>query len=320
MKEKWYTIYKPDVRRVPMSDAAPNIEYSGYTFPFESPEEAGLVEHNNLFKTPVAAALESAGVVKIESPLTADDYAEVATSFRTCQAECPEALKATWHIVDRRFGNDAGFVRKERRVRDGIQVQDAKNYFHFNEQARKRWADEFRLAPSELRKFLELGYEVHDTLLQVARTAVVDQLEPTHPRITQAVFPKGSESVSFYRHLDYDDYEIDPSTIDVPVATPHLDLSWLSLQGNATAPGFYGVDQAGNKVYYDDHDAAAYAFMGISHRKMYGRGSFILPLRHGVDRVVIPGATHMPRRNADVLFLDPWKIDCRNTAAETKGY
>ncbi len=305
-----------------MSQAAPNVEYSGYTFPFESPEEAGLEERNNLFKAPIAAALEMTGVVKIDSPLTTDDYTEVADAFRTCLEECPEALNATWHSVDRRAGNNAGFVHKRRTVntQTGQQTQDPKNLFHFNEHARKRWADEFRLAPSQLRQFLEIGYEIHNTLLQVARVAVVDQLEETHPGITQAVFPAHSDSVSFYRHVDYDDYEIDPATIDIPVALPHIDLSWLTLQGNASAPGFYGMDADGQKTYYDDHDSVAYAFMGLSHRKMYGQNSFIQPLRHGVDRVVIPNATHMERRQADILFLNPWKIDCRNTGVETKGY
>lgn len=303
-----------------MSQATPDMEYSGYTFPFDSPEDAGLTERDHSFTPHVVASLRQTGVVKIESPLTADDYREVANTFRACVEECPAALAKTYHPVDRRFGNEAGFVRKERKFnpKTGQQVQDPKNLFHFNEQARARWTEQFRLAPSELRKFLDYGYEIHATLLHVARLAIVDQLETTHPGITEAVFPAGTDSVSFYRHIDYDDYDLDPLTMELPVATRHLDLSWLTLQGHASTAGFYGVDRDGNKHYYDDHNGAAYAFMGISHRKLYGNKASIQPLPHGVDRITKPGDTHIERRQADILFLDPWKIDCKNTGEETK--
>lgn len=78
----------------------------------------------------------------------------------------PEYLLQTWHEVDARFGNEAGHGRKERKFNGSriVQISDPKNLMHFNENARKRWDEQFDNVPLLLKHFLNDVYEIHNAL------------------------------------------------------------------------------------------------------------------------------------------------------------
>lgn len=294
------------------------LDFSGYRFPFQTPEEAGLQTQNTLFKSALQHDLETVGVTSIECPLTPDDFALVGTLLRDCIEYCPVQLGQTAHKVDRRFGADAGYARKERKVnrQTGKQIQDPKHLFHFNEHARDRWNTEFRIAPAVLKEFLAVGGEVQDILLQMGKTAL-EQLEETHPGIVDAHYPHNSHSVSYYRKILYDPYESTPDMNDLPVAKRHKDIADFTIQGFATASGFWGETPAG-KQYFDSEAGKAHLFTGMGYEKIYGDQALLRAFKHGVDRMRAEPGTFVESREADILFLDAWKIDPRVTGDDTQ--
>lgn len=295
-------------------------EYGAGSPHFESVEDANLQVDNPLFRTTLEEELERKRVAVISSSIKDQDFMDLAESFEICREMCQPLLDASFHPVDKRFGNEAGYVRKERKISlgTGMQIQDPKHLFHFNEDARVAWNKQFRLAPVELREFFEQGYALQDQLLALGKVAI-GELEGTHPGITEAYFPTDASSVSFMRLVDYDDYEVEPGMEHLPVAKAHYDIGGYTIQSKATAPGFWGETPDG-KEYFDDQIGSAYFFAGTYHQKIYGDKSRIQRLRHGVDRIFSPDATYVPRRKAFILFMDPWKIDAGITAQDTEAY
>lgn len=282
-----------------------------------------LSQRDSLFSTELDKQLVEHGIAKIEMPLSFDDFDALLQGYEICIEECPEILQSTFHKVDNRHGNEAGHVRKERTLhpKSGIQTQDPKNYFHFNEQARNRWGEQLRLAPAILRTFLEEGYEIHNALLRVAQ-AQFAELEETHPNISSAYFSGTTtkESFSFLRLLSYDGYE--PVQNLGEVAKPHFDISGIIIQAYADAPGFWGSkDGPGSeRTLYENELNEAYLFVGYGHKKLYGKESRIRPLWHGVDRVIPAGLTYVPKRHAVILFVEAPFIDYKVTPEDTLPY
>jgi hypothetical protein len=292
---------------------APSYEgYSGYNFKFEQVGETKLVEVDSLFKTELEKELEEQRVARVSLPLSSNDFALLSDYYATCVEEHPDLLAETFHMVDSRFGNEAGHVRKERKLHatTGKQLQDPKNLFHFNEQASVRWAQQFAHAPTDFREFLEIGRETQESMSKVGRFAI-SQLEETHPGITNAFYPLHSLSVSFMRVVRYDSYTYDDTMSNLPVAKPHRDIGAFSLHGYADAPGFW-VQTPEGRQYFNDEEGYAHIFAGASHEKIYGRDSRIKAAVHGADRIAPdPGSLVVPERTVVVQFIDPWKIDCK---------
>ncbi len=295
---------------------------------FMNPEEArkfyGLEERPlSLFASEAEEQLAEHGITTIEMPVSPDEFQQLLKGYEICLGECPEVLTDTYHEVDGRFGNEAGQVRKERKLsRAGVQIQDPKNLIHFNEQARQRWGDEFKNGPKILRDFLADGYEIHNALISVAKHQF-QELEATHPNISKAYFPDtttGAASLSFMRLLRYDAYEVTENLGEV--AKAHFDIGGATIQAYADAPGFWGaVDGVkGERTYYDTADDAAYFFTGYGHKKLYGRDAQLQPLWHGVDRFIPAGATFVPERHAIILFIDAPNVNYGVKPEDTLPY
>lgn len=298
---------------------------SNFLSPSQAREHYDLRLESTDRPTEIEQALASAGIAAIEMPLSAGDFAHLSQGFAVCLEECPELLQATAHTLDARYGGDAGYVRKEKKVnpRTGIQIGDPKHYFHFNEQARGQWHDQFAKGPQVLRDFLADGYEIHDGLITLARRNIA-QLEETHPNISSLYFPKNDgtqpESYSFLRLLRYDGYK--PHDQLGEVAKPHYDIGGVTIQAYADASGFWaahdGID--GQRRYYDTNEHEAYMFLGKGHEKVYGDADRLRPLWHGVDRVVPAGVTWVPERTAVILFVDAPEVDYHVRQNETTPY
>lgn len=256
------------------------------------------------------------GIAAIEMPLSSEDFKRLSEGFAVCINECPELLKSTNRTIDRRYGSEVGYTRKDKKIdtRSGLQAADPKNYFHFSESVRSQWRSELETGPKILRDFLEDGYEIHDALLGVAKKNI-SYLEPSHPNISNLYFPE--DSFSFLRLLRYDAYEHTDNLGDV--AKPHYDIGGVTIQAYADASGFWaakdGVD--GERAHYDTKENEAYVFLGKGHEKIYGPDDDLQPLWHGVDRVIKTGVTFVPERTAVILFVDAPEVDYHVKQSDT---
>jgi hypothetical protein len=250
-----------------------------------------------------------AGIAAIEMPLSSDDFQQLSNGMAVCLDECPDLLAQTFHKADSRYGGEAGFVRKERKVNadSGLQTADPKSYFHFTESTQGRWREQFAQGPKVMRDFLESGFEIQDALIGVAKTVVRD-LESSHPNMGQLYFPD-DDSFSFLRLLRYDGYE--PYVSMGEVAKPHYDISGITIQAYADAPGFWAAQDGvqGERRHYDTNEHEAYTFLGKGHEKVYGAADNLQPLWHGVDRIIPAGVTYVPERTAVILFVDAPNVD-----------
>lgn len=271
--------------------------------------EYGLRRNDLAKENEIERVLRERGIAAIEMPLSADDFKRFSEGMAICLDECPEQLAETFYKVDGRYGSEAGYTRKEKKIdeRTGLQKADPKSYFHFTEAAHRRWREQFACGPKVLRDFLADGYEIQDALIGLAKETV-NELENTRPNISKLYFPEGN-SYSFLRLLRYDGYK--PRANMGEVAKPHYDIGGLTIQAYADAPGFWaakdGVD--GRRKHYDTAPGEAYTFMGKGHEKVYGKIDDIKPLWHGVDRVIPAGVTWVPERTAVILFVDAPNVD-----------
>jgi len=268
-------------------------------------------------RSEIEQALMREGIAAIEMPLSGNDFRQLSNGLAICMEECPDTLKQTFYQADSRYGGEAGFVRKERKVdvNSGLQTADPKSYFHFTETSQDRWREQFAHGPKVMQEFLESGFEIHDVLIGTAKK-VVNDLESSHPNMSQLYFPN-QDSFSFLRLLRYDGYE--PHADMGEVAKPHYDISGVTIQAYADAPGFWAAKDGmrGERRHYDTKEHEAYTFLGKGHEKVYGSADNLQPLWHGVDRIIPAGATYAPERTAVVLFLDAPEVDYSVRAADT---
>jgi len=282
---------------------------SDYLSPEQAYERYGLQHNLKAEQSVTEKLLESMGIAAIEMPLTTDDFQHLSHGMAVCINECPELLQETFYRADPRYGGEVGYVRKEKKFdkRTGLQTEDPKHYFHFMENSRSYWRDKFAKGPKVLRDFLEDGFEIHDAMISVAKRTVSD-LENTHPNISQLYFPK-DDSFTFLRLLRYDGYE--PYEDMGEVAKPHYDISGVTIQAYADAPGFWAAPAgvAGQRYSFDTEEHSAWAFLGKGHEKVYGPDDSLKPLWHGVDRIIPTGVAFIPERTAVILFVDAPEVD-----------
>jgi len=275
-----------------------------------------------LFATDLDNQLLEQGIAQIDMPLGEGDLSSLTAGLDACIDACPELLPDTFHVIDSRLDNSAGYVRKERKInRAGKQIEDPKSLIHFTETARERWLNQFAHGPKVLRDFLHHGFEVQYALLDVMRDKVAE-LEPTHANISKLYFSpeRPPETLSFLRVLSYDGYEV--TGRETAVAKPHYDRGGITIQAYADAPGFWAsVDgPSGERTHYDTDAGKAYLFLGTEHDKVYGADSPLKPLWHGVDRVIPEAANYVTKRHAVILFTDAPHVNHGITAQDTLPY
>ena len=258
------------------------------------------------------------GIARIAMSLNEGDFQRLTTGFEASIATCPDLLADSYHIVDERLGNSAGYVRKERKINAaGRQIEDPKSLIHFTESAHDRWNVQYKTAPKVLREFLADGREVQNELLNIAKRQLLG-LETTHPNLSRLYFPAdGTGSLSFLRILSYDSYDVSSSY--AAVAKPHFDIGGVTIQAYADAAGFWGAKDGPHdeRVHYDTEPNSAFCFLGMEHAKIYGDDSPLKPLWHGVDRIIPKGVAHVPTRHAVILFVDAPRVDHAITAHDT---
>lgn len=183
-----------------MSVESEPVIYSGYPGPFLSVEDRGLQERGTNPATPLETELQAKKIATIALSVVEADFLELSRDFNECidDPASADVLLQTYHMVDRRYGHTAGYFRKERKRNDaGIQIEDPKHVFQFNEQAREHWRRQFTNdAPAILLNFLEKGYEIHTELLKSGRTALAD-IDESYPGVLEEHFPTDGSSVSF---------------------------------------------------------------------------------------------------------------------------
>lgn len=292
---------------------------SEFLSPHQAYEQYGLRSEAYAPRSEIEQALIREGIAAIEMPLSSDDFMRLSEGFAVCLDEYPELLRDTLHKTDERYGSEAGYTRKEKKIdeRNSLQVADPKSYFHFTESARDRWREQFARGPKIMRDFLEDGYEIHDALIGVAKDTV-SELENSHPNMSQLYFPN-QDSFSFLRLLRYDGYE--PTENMGEVAKPHYDIGGVTIQAHADAPGFWAAKDGvhGARQHYDTKEREAYTFLGKGHEKIYSADN-LRPLWHGVDRIIPAGVTWVPERTAVILFVDAPEVDYHVRESDTLPY
>lgn len=262
------------------------------------------------------------GIAAIEMPLSPDDFKHLSQGYAICLEECPELLANTFVTLGERYRAQAGHVRKETAIdaASGIQTADGKNYIHFTEAARPIWQEQFASGPRILRDFLSDGYEIHNCLIQLARTHVAD-FEVTHPNLGELHFPQ-NETYTFMRLIHYDAYHANAAA--GAIAKPHYDIGGLTIQAFADAPGFWGATGGRGengaplgKNHYNSTPGEAQLFAGKGHEKVYGQATRFQPLWHGVDRIIPAGTTLVPERTAVILFVYAPAVDYGVNSADT---
>ena len=293
---------------------------SEYLSPEQTWEHYGLKTDHLASESEIERALREHGIAAIEMPLSPDDFKRFSEGFAVAIEECPEQMIETFYKADPRYGGEVGYVRKEKKIdeRTGLQKEDPKGYFHFTEQSRGHWREQFARGPKLMRDFLEDGFEIHDALIGIAKETVTE-IENTHPNMSKLYFPK-NESFSFLRLLRYDGYE--PHENMAEVAGSHFDIGGVTIQAYADAPGFWAAKDGvnGTRKHFDTNHHEAYAFLGKGHEKVYGQNDALKPLWHGVDRVVPAGVTYIPERTAVILFLDAPEVDYQVRKDDTKPH
>ncbi len=284
---------------------------------FLSVEEArrvyDLSERDSLFASPLDQELVERGIAKVALDTTEADFNELVASYEVCLEDYPRLLAQTFHQVDSRYGNEAGNVRKElkRDPATGIQIDDPKSYFHFNELAIARWNEQFTpaTAPPAFLRFLAQGAEMHHSSIPLEQELFA-QLEETHPNISRAYFPVVDgrvETFGFYRLVSYDAYDVTES-LSTQVGKEHADIAGMTLQQQTDAPGFCAIID-GQEVPFDSEAGFGYWFPGNGHEKLYGGTPRLRALRHKVNRIIPEGITHVPKRHAGIKFTDAPFVD-----------
>lgn len=268
-------------------------------------------------RSEIEQALMHESIAAIEMPLSNSDFQQLSNGMAVCLDECPDLLKQTFYSADSRYGGEAGFVRKEKKIdtNSGLQTADSKSYFHFSETTRGRWREQFAGGPKVMRDFLENGFEIHDALIGTAKM-VVNDLESSHPNMSRLYFPN-NDSFSFLRLLRYDGYE--PHNSMGEVAKPHYDIGGITIQAYADAAGFWAAKDGvqGERQHYDTNERQAYTFLGKGHEKVYGAADNLRPLWHGVDRIIPAGVAYVPERTAVILFVNAPNVDYHVKLADT---
>lgn len=272
-----------------------------------------------LFASDVDNQLHENGIAQIHMPLSSGDFQQLTRVFDDCVDEFPDLLQTTYHTVDDRMNNSAGYVRKEQKINQAQrQIQDPKSLFHFSESARTRWGAQFPHAPRQLRNLFSAGFEAQNALLGIAR-AHITGLNETHPNIEKLYYSddRDPHTLSFLRVLSYDGYQ--PTDDASAVAKPHFDIGGVTIQAYADAPGFWGAKDGprGERTHYDTADDQAFLFLGTEHRKVYSADSPLEPLWHGVDRIIPEGAKYVTRRHAVILFIDAPHVNHGITEQDT---
>lgn len=257
--------------------------------------------------------IHAEGIARIGMNVGTTSFEDLIDLFEESIAEHLVYLGQTFHDVDKRYGNQAGYQRRERVIdpETGLQTLDAKHFFHFNERANQRWRASSSVAPLAVKGFLAAGYDIQSDLVRLAKEQY-QALEATHPNIMSAYFPKEAGALggfSFMRVLSYDGY--DTSEVSGPVAKPHYDIASSTIQAYSDAPGFWGTTDRidGVKIYHDQTDGYGHFFVGKGHKKVFGEQAVLQPLWHGVDRIVSETTSRVPSRHAVILFINAPFID-----------
>lgn len=293
--------------------------------------------------------LRTEGIAPVDIPVRPHDFATLSEAYEECIRECPDALAATASQLDSRYGSEIGQARKECGIVGGVQVSDPKNLFHFSEiMQTEEWRKSLGDIPDSLRRFLEMGVEVHDAILRKVAQKAVSQLEQgSYANLSRLYLPKGldggDETSSILRVIRYDDYEPFDREGNLlklgEVAKRHYDIGGITVQAYADAGGFW-ANQGGNlapheeREYHPTANGQGYLFFGQAHRSVYGSGDAIQPLWHGVDRIIpedrpqaledgelvvsSDGTTRIPKRTAVIFFGNAPHVDPKITARDTK--
>jgi hypothetical protein len=198
----------------------------------------------------IERSLRDNGIAPVRIPISPSEFAALSDAYEVCIEECPDELADTATRLDMRFGSEIGQARKECSIRDGVQVSDPKNLFHFSEIMRTpEWQERHAGSPASLSEFLKMGIEMHDLLLrEVAMRAIGELEQGSYSNLSRLYLPSGEggepQTRSFLRVIRYDSYEpYDRNGALLKlgeVAKRHFDAGGITIQAYADAGGLLG--------------------------------------------------------------------------------
>jgi hypothetical protein len=282
------------------------------------------------------ANLRQNGIAPVELPTEPEAFQQLSDQYGVCIEEHPRWLNFTAGSPDKEGVPEDGHVRKNLKNNDaGMQIQDPKNLFHFNNDLLSWWLAEGRYAsgrgPQEFQEFMEHGFDLHSSLVSAAKN-LVETLDASYGKMSELYFPGALSNVTF-RLLRYDGYDIfneDGKMIvnqGEQVAKPHYDRGGMTIQAYSSAPGFRiqpepadGSKRKPSHPWFEpEHgEGKSQVFFGIEHRVIYGSSDPIKALHHKVDRIFDESSIYMPPRTAAIAFIDAPLYDVGITSQDTQ--
>lgn len=291
--------------------------------------QAGAPSLESEPKSKIERDLREIGIAKVNKGIETDEFQQLSDQYAVCIEEHGDLLDWTAGNFDRHGIPEDGHVRKDIGFNvAGMQINDPKNLFHFNNALWARWSfEQHPDVPSDFRDFMDHGFQLHSELTKTARrlTSILDR---SYKGINELFFPQRMAATTL-RLLRYDGYDIYNEKGErivengAQVAKPHFDRGGMTIQAYSSAPGFWirpqGVDVDNYERIHPPYGKnQSQMFLGAGFRAVYGSNTPILPLYHGVDRIFDETMEYVPPRTAAILFADPPLVSTRITGLDAQ--
>ncbi len=291
--------------------------------------QAGAPSFESEPKSKIERELRDIGIARVNIGIDTDEFQQLSDKYAVCIEEHGDLLDWTAGNFDKHGVPEDGHLSKDIDFNNaGMQIEDPKNLFHFNNALWARWSLEQPSSMSaDFRDFMDHGFQLHSDLTKAARR-LITILDRSYVGMSELFFPSRMASTTL-RLLRYDGYYIHNEKGErivengAQVAKPHYDKGGMTIQAYSSAPGFWirpqGADihdyERIHPLYGKDQSQM---FFGEGFRAVYGTHTPILPLYHGVDRIFDETLDYVSPRTAAILFTDTPFVKLGITSLETQ--
>jgi len=242
--------------------------------------------------------ISSRSYAQLPFPLSYDQLSHAADLFINGFLKLPqeEKEKIAGFVDEQNRKGELGYRKVDRSEKN----RDTKEFFHYNDRLRDRFAGTIHKGPKELKDFIKAADEIFQTVKTTIRP-VFESFEPYVPGITDSFLPKYDYANFFLRFLAYR-----PVDTDHVLAVPHIDKGYFTQALAESTLGLrIGKDGESLTPVYHNEGSSLF-FMGKDISKILPedlRDDFP-PGLHDVVQYSNPTSSEVPRW-AIVCFMDP---------------
>jgi hypothetical protein len=299
----------------------------------------GVPKPGSLPKSLEETALRELGVAQVKLTIKPSEFDAVNDMYAVCINEHRRWLNFTAGNYDKAGDPEDGHLRKEiDHNENGMQSRDPKNLFHVNNDLIEWWNMEGRylssLGAKAFHLFIESAIEIHHELTYKNALPYVEKINKSYPGFKELTFARNLANTTL-RFLRYDPYPTHNKNGKLiveqnsQVAKEHYDRGIMTIQANASAPGFWMQPEHAKgpkhpRIAMPFENGQSQLFMGGGFREVYstekGSGNLIHPLFHGVDRIFDESLDIIPARTANILFVDSPIADLKVNGLTTQPF